>query len=58
VAPVALGVEVAEEDLVLEAVLMRPTARVILRVTKVSPRRSLSWLKRMPLTANMPYASR
>jgi hypothetical protein len=27
--------------------LMRPTARVILRVTKVSPRRGDSWLKRM-----------
>ena len=31
----------------------RPAARVILRVTKFSPRRSDSWLKRMPLTANM-----
>jgi len=33
-------------------------ARVIFRVTKVSPRRGDSWLKRMPLLANMPYASR
>lgn len=28
-------------------VLMAATARVILRVTNVSPRRGLSWLKRM-----------
>ena len=33
---------------------MRATARVILRVTKVSPRMGLSWLKRMPLLACMP----
>ncbi len=33
---------------------MRATARVILRVTKVSPRRGDSWLKRMPLTAYSP----
>ena len=30
---------------------IRATARVILRVTKVSPRRGDSWLKRIPLTA-------
>ena len=30
------------------------TARVILRVTKVSPRIGLSWLKRMPFEACMP----
>ena len=53
-APVALGVEVAEEQLVLQAALMRAAARVILRVTKVSPRRGDSWLKRMPLQANRP----
>ncbi len=37
---------------------MRATARVTLRVTKVSPRIALSWLKRMPLEACTPYASR
>src|SRR2546429_620122 len=30
------------------------TARVILRVTNVSPRRGLSWLNRMPLQAYRP----
>jgi hypothetical protein len=34
--------------------LMRAKALVILRVTKVSPRRGDSWLKRMPFTANRP----
>ncbi|CPU64749.1 Uncharacterised protein [Mycobacteroides abscessus] len=38
--------------------LIAATARVILRVTNVSPRRGDSWLNRIPLTANMPYASR
>jgi len=33
---------------------MAATARVILRVTKVSPRRGLSWLNRMPFDAWMP----
>ena len=33
---------------------MRASARVILRVTKVSPRIGLSWLKRMPLHAIHP----
>lgn len=33
---------------------MRAAASVIFLVTNVSPRRSLSWLKRMPFTANMP----
>ena len=33
-------------------------ASVILRVTKVSPRRSDSWLNRMPEQQNMLYASR
>ena len=37
---------------------MSAAARVILRVTNVLPRRGLSWLKRMPLHANMPYDSR
>ena len=36
----------------------RATAREIFRVTNVSPRRGDSWLKRIPLTANMSYASR
>ena len=31
---------------------------MIFRVTNVSPRRGDSWLKRIPLTANIPYASR
>ena len=40
VAPVALGVEVAEEELVLQAEPgCAASARVILRVTNVSPRR-------------------
>ena len=33
---------------------IRAAAREILRVTKVSPRRSLSWLNRIPFTANIP----
>jgi hypothetical protein len=33
---------------------MRASARVILRVTKVSPRVGDSWLNRMPLAANSP----
>ena len=37
---------------------MRATALVIFLVTKVSPRRGLSWLKRIPLVAKSPYASR
>jgi hypothetical protein len=32
--------------------------RVTLRVTKFSPRLGDSWLKRIPLQANNPYASR
>jgi len=35
-----------------------PIARVIFLVTNVSPRLGDSWLKRMPLLANIPYASR
>jgi hypothetical protein len=34
------------------------TARVILRVTKVAPRRGLSWLNRIPLQAKILYAWR
>ena len=37
---------------------IRPAARVIFRVTNVSPRRSDSWLNKIPFTANIPYASR
>ena len=37
---------------------IRATARVILRVTNVPPRRGDSWLNRMPLEAKIPYASR
>ena len=38
----------------LQPGLMRAAARVILRVTKVSPRRGDSWLKRMPLRDEHP----
>jgi hypothetical protein len=34
--------------------LIRASARVILRDTKVSPRIGDSWLNKMPLHANMP----
>ena len=55
VAPVALGVQVAEvQALRSSPSLMRASPRVILRVTNVSPRSGDSWLKRMPLQANMP----
>jgi hypothetical protein len=37
---------------------IRATARVILRVTNVSPRRGDSWLNRIPFVAKIPYASR
>jgi hypothetical protein len=37
--------------------LMLATAMVILRVTKISPRRGDSWLNRIPLQQNMLYAS-
>jgi hypothetical protein len=39
---VALGIEIAEEQLLLQPLLDAPTARVTLRVTKVSPRLGLS----------------
>ena len=55
VAPVAQRIDVAHVETLLEPlgeILARP--RVILRVTKVSPRRGDSWLKRMPLQAYMP----
>jgi hypothetical protein len=41
VAPIALGLEIAEIER-----LMRATLRVILRVTNVSPRIGISWLNR------------
>ena len=51
-APVAPGVEIAEIQAAPAARAgSRATARVILRVTKVSPRIGLSWLNRMPLQA-------
>ena len=37
---------------------IRAAAIAILRVTNVSPRRGDSWLNRIPLQANIPYASR
>jgi hypothetical protein len=49
-AQVALGIQ-----LLLKAQFdPRCATSVILRVTKASPRRGLSWLKRMPLLAKMP----
>ena len=53
VAPVALGVEVAERAARPGSPsLMAAAAWVTLRVTNSSPRRSLSWLKRIPEQAN------
>ena len=52
VSPVSERVEVAKVKLVLKS--LSDAGCVILRVTKVSPRRSLSWLNKMPLTANIP----
>jgi hypothetical protein len=51
VAPVAPCVEIAEILFALQAGLVRVRPRVILRVTKVSPRMGDSWLKRIPLQA-------
>ena len=42
--PVSLGIEIAEEQPACSPYLSAATARVILRVTKVSPRIGLSWL--------------
>ena len=53
-APVAFRVKIPEIKLFLQTVKIRPTARVILRVTKVSPRRGDSWLNRIPLQAYCP----
>jgi hypothetical protein len=58
VAPVPPGIQVAEIKAILEPKLDPGQARVILRVTKVSPRMGDSWLNRMPLLACIPYASR
>ena len=58
VAPVALGVEVAEVEVFLFAEFDGGDGTEILRVTKVSPRRGDSWLKRMPFVACMPQPSR
>jgi len=57
-APVAARVEVAEVQAFLQPSLMRARARVIFRVTNVSPRNGDSWFEQIPLQANMPYASR
>ena len=46
-----VGIEVAKDQRLQKA-------RVTLCVTKVGPRRGRSWLKRMPLDAGMPKASR
>ena len=54
VAPVALGVEVAEVEVFLFVEFDVGDGTEILRVTKVSPRRGDSWLKRMPFVACMP----
>ena len=57
--PVAARVEVAERQrLVRTPAAISATARVILRVTKFSPRRGDSWLNRIPLQQYIPYASR
>ena len=52
VAPVAFGVEVAEAQLLRRSpCLIAAACQVILRVTNSSPRRGLSWLKRIPEVA-------
>ncbi len=53
-APVAPRIEIAEMQGVLQPDVIRVSARVILRETKVSPRSGDSWLKRIPLQANNP----
>ena len=45
---------IAEKAIEYMGPAMRAAASVILRVTKVSPRRSDSWLNRIPLQAKMP----
>ncbi len=57
VAPVALGVDVAEPQLLLLPSLIRATASVTLRVTNSTPRSGLSWLNRMPFERE-PRSSR
>ena len=54
VSPIAFCVQIAEEQFLLQPCLMAATAREILRLTKVSPRRGLSWLNIMPLLAQRP----
>ncbi len=56
-APVTPCVEVPNASGTVRPFLSSATALVILRVTKVSPRRGDSWLNRIPLTANSPYDS-
>ena len=52
--PITLGVQVAQIKFVFETGENIAAARVILRVTKASPRRGDSWLKRIPLLACKP----
>jgi hypothetical protein len=54
VAPVAKGVDITHVQAVFQALADVGQAAGILRVTKVSPRRGLSWLNKMPLQAYMP----
>lgn len=54
ISPVASGIQIAQIQLVLEALGDAGSRQCDFLVTKVSPRRSLSWLKSMPFTANMP----
>ena len=56
--PVAFRIQIAEIQLSCVPSLMRANARVILRVTNVSPRLGDSWLNRIPLQAKMLYPSR
>ena len=56
--PIAFGIEISEGELSCSPSSIDATARVIFRVTKVSPRVGPSWLNSMPFDANIPYASR
>jgi hypothetical protein len=53
-APVALGIEVAEEELALQAMGDRGDASRDLAGDEVSPRNGLSWLNRILFEAWMP----
>ena len=54
----ALPYKLPRYNLSLLPVAIFATARVILRVTKVSPRLGDSWLNKIPFVACTPYASR